>query len=122
MHIHTHTHAHTHTHTRTHAHTHTGMLTNETESLFTYLPYQSFASFQDSNFVPIFDPDYSTVPVPDHLTVCVGDSSCLYDVTVTGSVEIASSTHAAVTEITQTEQLSAPGNDNIKYYIVPAML
>ena len=80
-----------------------GAVTEET-SLFNYTDEASFAYFHRPDFRPTF-----TFILPDEVvatTVCGDNVQCRYDLSVTGSVEIAASTAIVVQEFNETlEQL-----------------
>ena len=56
--------------------------TNESTSLFSYPEGLSWRDYQNANFVPFFG-----IPPPD--SRCNGDMSCLFDLYVTGNVNVA---------------------------------
>ena len=80
---------------------------NENETLFTYNQQidQSWASFYDPGFQPIF-----TVTVNENLrSVCGNNTFCLYDIAATGSMEIGLSTLDGSNQYDEIVQLSYPG-------------
>ena len=81
---------------------------NENETLFTYNQQidQSWVSFYDPNFQPVF-----TVTANENQRMfCRSNSFCLYDIAVTGSMEIATSTLESSNQYDKIVQLSYPGD------------
>ena len=81
---------------------------SENETLFTYNQQidQSWASFYDPHFRPIF-----TVTVNENQrTFCRNNSFCLYDIVITGNTDIATSTLESSDQYDEIVQLSYPGN------------
>lgn len=71
------------------------MITCE-ESFFTYPLDKGFDSFHDNKFVPHFEvPDLDKLS-PKDIEACKGSLECLFDLSVTGSMEMATSTLKAV--------------------------
>ncbi len=87
------------------SHTHTGMLTDPSDSLFNYLPYQSFSTLSNSQFTPTFSPDTSTASF-ELRAICADDPFCLYDGVVTGNVGLATVTKEIVDECHRVRELS----------------
>ena len=81
---------------------------NENETLFTYNQQidQSWASFYDPNFRPIF----SVTVNEDQKTFCRNDSFCLYDLAVTRNTDIATSTLESSSQYDEIVKLSYPGD------------
>ncbi len=84
------------------------MLTNSSNSLFTYFPYQSFSKISDPLFSPVFNPDTSSVS-SELNEICNGDQFCLYDGLVTGSLSLPAITRATVDEASRIVELSVKG-------------
>ena len=80
-------------------------MTAESESLFTYLPYESFETVRDPDFNPTFDIN----PEPANVSICNGDPFCEYDITITGDREVGMATLSAVADIQKVVEKSAPG-------------
>ncbi|XP_037033301.1 sushi domain-containing protein 2-like [Bradysia coprophila] len=81
------------------------------DSLFTYPSDKGYESFHDDKYVPKTDPiDVDNVP-PKVKEVCGDNYECLFDFTVTGNVEMATSTLTTIktfTSIIQTFSVSCP--------------
>ncbi len=76
--------------------THTGIISNHSDSLFTYSIGQSFDGFSDPGFTPAFDPVFSDPVLETQAQeVCGDDQFCLYDVATTGRLDIGQSTAMA---------------------------
>ena len=83
----------------------TGILNAIGDSLFTYLPYESFESVRDPEFRPTFVIDRDSADV----SICNGDPFCEYDVVITGDQGVGMATLAAVANIQKAVELSYPG-------------
>ena len=59
------------------------------DSLFTYRPGETWATFYDPNFTPIFRPVFSSSALEAQANAtCGNDIQCLFDVAATGRLEI----------------------------------
>lgn len=81
------------------------MVEDESNSLFTYLPYTTLSSFSDSSYQPLFDHE----PTQNVLVGCEGDPFCAFDTTVTGSMSFGKATLSVVREEGGVVELAAPG-------------
>lgn len=58
-------------------------------SLFTYQPGESWVTFYDPYFVPVYRPVFSSTQLEQQAnTLCGDDTECLFDIAATGRVEI----------------------------------
>ncbi len=101
----THVHVNSDHPSHTHTHTHAGMLTDPSDSLFNYLPYQNFSVLSNSQFTPTFNPDTSTASFQLR-AICADDPFCLYDGLVTGNVGLGAVTKEIVDECRRVRELS----------------
>ena len=83
----------------------TGMVDEQLESLFTYLPYTSLDSFSNSSYEPLLDPDFEE----SVLDSCDGDAFCAFDFAVTGDMSFGQATRAVVMEEGRVLALAEPG-------------
>lgn len=68
-------------------------------SLFTYGPSGDWDSFHNTNYVPAFEPTFSTPELEKQANeVCGNDQLCIFDIAATGDVSIGSSTMESVQE------------------------
>jgi len=67
---------------------HTGIISNASQSLFTY-DEDSFEEFFDPGFTPAFEPVFDD-PAVEYLAneMCGGDVFCLFDIAATGDIDI----------------------------------
>lgn len=76
------------------------------DSHFTYPPGKDYDSFQDDDFVPHLDaPDLDKLS-PEDVAACKGSYECLYDLSITGNVEMATGTLTAVEDFVETSKSS----------------
>ena len=85
----------------------TGMVEDQPESLFTYLPYTSLDSFSNSSYKPLFDLHHED----SILDSCDGDVFCAFDFAVTGDVSFGQATRAIVIEESRVLSLTEPGEE-----------
>ena len=74
----------------------------KSESMFVYLPYESFENFRDLEFTPTYTPDSGSADV----SICNGNEFCIYDTVVTGDRRVGVATLAAVADIEDTVEES----------------
>ena len=82
-----------------------GILTNDDNSLFTYLPYESFENVRD----PAFTPTFEINPDSANVSICGGDPFCIYDIVSTGDQEVGVATLQAVADVQEVVDMSYPG-------------
>lgn len=89
---------------------HAGIV-NPRKSLFTYGPNGDWDSFHDINYVPAFEPTFSSTELEEQANeVCGDDQLCLFDIAATGNVDIGSSTVQSVQEQELLKALFVPSN------------
>lgn len=74
-----------------------GITDNPGDSLFTYGPNGDWESFYDVEYLPAFQPTFSSPELEQeaHL-VCGDDQLCIFDVAATGNLDVGSSTKQSV--------------------------
>ena len=86
-----------------------GIVDDPSKSLFSYGPSEDFYSYYDPTFSPVFNPVFSNSSLEEEANVlCQGDISCLFDIAVTGRVEIGISTLEQVEIIVNVTETSKP--------------
>ena len=76
-----------------------GIIDIPKESLFTYQPGESWATYYDPFFSPIYEPVFSDPVLEQEATSICGDNFfCLFDVAATGEVDIGRTTLAVADE------------------------
>ena len=88
-----------------------GIIDSPANSLFTYQPGESWATYYDPYFVPtylaeFFDPDLAA----QANELCGNDPFCLFDIAATGRVDIGLSTLQGSQEFEEIEEISLPGS------------
>lgn len=77
------------------------------ESLFTYPPCKNYSSYENKGFVPTFvTPNLDKLP-PTSVAACKDNKECLFDLCVTGQLEIAISTLVTVQKFETIVKISA---------------
>jgi hypothetical protein len=80
------------------------------DSLFTYRPGESWITFYDPYFLPTYTPTFSTPEEERQANmICGGDTECLFDVAVTGRVDIGQVVVDSGREIEEERELLIPG-------------
>ena len=70
----------------------------------------SWADFHDPDFAPIFAPTFSDPALETQaMSLCAGDQACLYDVAVTGRLDIGMATRGGSEELAMFAALAVPG-------------
>lgn len=70
-----------------------GILSSASESYFSYNPGESFSSFYDPSFIPMFEPTFEDSTLEKEAKeVCGDDEYCLFDIAATKKVEIGMAT------------------------------
>lgn len=94
--------------------TNAGIVDAPTDSLFTYQPGESWATYYDPCFVPVYTVVFSNPALQSQANaICGGDQQCLFDVAATGQVEIGQSTRDIGLEYEEIMQIQIPGDVNI---------
>ena len=87
-----------------------GIIDTPVESLFTYQPGESWATYYNPYFVPIYLTQFSDPDLAAQANeLCGTDPFCLFDIAATGRVDIGLSTLQGSQEFEQIVQLSLPG-------------
>lgn len=88
----------------------TGILSSAADSLFYYRGGTSWTDFHDPAFVPTFTPTFSDPALETQaMSLCAGDQACLYDVAVTGRLDIGMTTRGGSEELAMFAALAVPG-------------
>ena len=92
---------------------HTGIISNASQSLFTY-DEDSFEEFFDPSFTPAFEPVFDD-PAVEYLAneMCGGDVFCLFDVAATGDIDIGLETLMSGQEFVAIGNVSQPCEQNM---------
>ena len=87
-----------------------GITDDPAESLFTYKPGESWATFYDPFFTPTYEPVFSDpVLETEANTICGDDQFCLFDIAATGRIEVGLSTLEGSQNYEMIVNLSRPG-------------
>ena len=87
----------------------TGIIDSAEDSLFTYPPGESWASFYTPQFMPTFTTTFSDPQLQARANeICDDDQSCLYDIAATRRIEIGLSTFIGNQEFEEIVRISAP--------------
>ena len=78
------------------------IITDTSNSLFSYFPYESFGIYKDISFTPVFEVQKDN----DIIRQCFGDPFCVYDWTITGSMRFGLDTLNTILEVEQMINLS----------------
>jgi len=85
-------------------------IVNEEKSLFTYLHEDSWRTYYDPNFTPVFSPAFNNPALEgEAISTCKGDTFCLYDIAATGRSDIGLSTLDGSMRFRKLLTLSFPG-------------
>ena len=80
------------------------------DSLFTYQPGETWATFYDPFFQPTYEPTFATPELEaDANALCGDDIFCLFDVAATGDMDIGVSTLEGGREIQEITEIQIPG-------------
>lgn len=80
---------------------------NAQDSLFTYPPCKNYTSYENKGFVPTFvTPNLDKLP-PASVAACKGNNECLFDLAVTGNVEVAMTTLVTIQKYEVIVKISA---------------
>ena len=84
-------------------------IVNQEESLFTYQLRESWYTFYDHFFTPLFKPVFANESLEDEAReACNNDTFCLYDIATTGRMDIGLSTLDGSRDFDEIVQLSYP--------------
>lgn len=88
---------------------HQGIVDSPLDSLFTYRPGESWVTFYNPYFVPVYTPVFSTSALEQQANaLCGSDTQCLFDVAATGRVEIGQVAVETGREIEEILELQIP--------------
>ena len=106
----------------------TGIITNESESLFTYRSAESWSNFYYPDFLPVFAPTFSNTTLEKEAQkICGDDSFCLFDIAATKRVEIGAATMLGmemrdnIIEMSKPSECVTSGSD-MHFYVRIGML
>lgn len=89
-----------------------GIINSSSDSLFTYDSSSSFNSYYDPGFTPVFNPQFNNSELEAMaVSICGENTACLFDIAVTGRVDIGMSTIEQVQIIQEIETLSQPSKE-----------
>ena len=87
-----------------------GIIDSPDDSLFSYRPGESWATYFDPFFVPFFEPVFANTDLEARASeVCGDDTFCLFDIAATSRVEIGMSTLEGGQELDEIANFSVPG-------------
>ena len=96
----------------------TGIVSRESDSLFTYRESGNFDMFYDPTFTPIFTPNFTNPELESEAEgICGNDVACLFDVAATGSVDVGLSTLSGSRELQEFRDFSLP-SENIDVQVI----
>ena len=77
----------------------TGIVNDPLKSLFTYGPSGDWDLFHDLDFIPAFEPSFSSPELEQEANqICGSNKLCIFDIAATGDISIGSSTIESVVE------------------------
>ena len=89
-----------------------GLITDSSNSLFTYFPYETFSLFKQDSFPPIFE----VVQDESIAETCFTDPFCVYDTIVTGNMSFGLDTRTTMMEVVEVASLSNSGDLGVVSY------
>lgn len=93
-----------------------GMISDPRKSLFIYGPNGDWDSFHDINYIPIFEPTFSSPELEQQANEVCGDNQlCIFDIAATGDIGIGSSTMESVLEQERLKEQFIPSNALYNY-------
>lgn len=91
-----------------------GIIDNATDSLFTYSYGESWITFYDPGFVPVYKANFSDPVLEEEaIELCGADQFCLFDVAATGSMDIGLATLDGSFNFNLLVEMSAPGESKL---------
>ena len=88
----------------------TGIINNANDSLFTYGSGESWSTFYQPNFQPVFEPTFSSPELRQQADdICDGDPFCRFDVAATSRTDIGLTTLQGNIEFETISNISRPG-------------
>ena len=96
---------------------HVGIIDAPADSLFSYQPGESWATYYDPFFVPFYEPVFASPALEAQANeMCGDDTFCLFDIAATSRVEIGTSTLEGGQEFDEIANFSVPGKFIVLYY------
>ena len=87
-----------------------GIINSTEESLFTYNDEESWSTFYQPDFIPFFEPTFSSSVLEQQANaVCGDDIFCQYDIAATGRTDIGQATLESNMELERIINISLPG-------------
>ena len=81
------------------------------KSLFYYQPEESWDTFYDPYFVPLYQPNFNNPELEAQAKeICGEDKFCLFDIATTGNVDVGIATRESSKLIEEIYSFSIPGN------------
>jgi len=88
-----------------------GIIDSPVDSLFTYKPGETWSTFYEPYFVPIYQPVFSDSTLQQQATeVCGSDLECFFDMAATGRQDIGQVSVEVEQEIEEILELQVTGN------------
>ena len=88
-----------------------GIIDTFSESLLSYPPGESWATYYFPTFQPVFQPVFQDADLETEANrLCGDDVFCLFDIAATGNTDLGLSTLRTSQEIEKLEELSLPSN------------
>lgn len=90
---------------------HTGIINRTADSLFTYTDGETWSTYYQPNFLPAFEPTFSSDALEQiAVSICGGDQFCLFDIAATGRTDIGLTTLMGSLEFEMIANISQPGS------------
>ena len=97
----------------------TGIIQDANDSLFVYSEGDSWSTYYDPSFVPVYEANFSDPDLEqDAVALCGSDLFCLFDVAVTGNMDIGLSTLEGSLNFEILVEMAAPGKNSQSEYIL----
>ena len=94
----------------------TGIISDSDDSLFTYEDGESFDTFYNEDFVPEFEPVFSSPALEEQAnSICGSDPFCRFDIAATGRTDIGLTTLQGNIEFETIVNISQPGIQHFYY-------
>lgn len=86
-----------------------GIVSDPSKSLFTYGADGDWDFYNDVEYVPAFEPSFSSSELEQQANeICGEDLLCIFDIAATGNIDIGSSTMESVRQQEELKQLLVP--------------
>ena len=87
-----------------------GIVNSSEDSLFTYSGNDSWSTFYDPDFVPLFEPVFNDSSLENTTyEICKDDLFCIFDIAATKKTEIGMSTLQGTEDLEMIVEMSKPG-------------